>query len=468
VGSQPREVLKALWLGAGLAPSALEDVTLSGADPVLPSSFAVGTAAQSSLAAAALAAAGIGQFRNGLRQHVSIDMRHAALECCGHFSLDGSVPPLWDPIAGLYPCHGGAAPGWVRLHTNFAHHRDGVLRLLGLPVGAQTAREAVAAALLSWSAGEFEAAASAAGLVVAALRTVAAWEAHPQSAAVSRLPVVAIERIGDAAPRRWPALARTDRPLRSLRVLDLTRILAGPMGGRTLAAYGAEVLLVNAPHLPNIAAIANTSLGKRSALVDLREPAGRAALGKVVRDCHVFIDGYRPGALAAFGFGAAALASACPGIVVVSLSAYGEEGPWAGRRGFDSLVQASTGLNDAEGRAAGEAKPRALPMQILDMASGFLIAFGAQAALMRQQSEGGSWQVRISLARTAQWLSRLGRLPNGFAGAPADFTGLLQTHASGFGQLATMAHSARFSETPAGWSYPSMPPGSHPLTWAGD
>jgi CoA-transferase family III len=454
--------IEPIWRAAGLPTDALQHLALTGADPVLPSSFAVGTAAQTTLAAAALAASEVGAHRNGLRQQVSVDMRLAALECCCHFAVNGRSLELWDKLACLYPCRDG---GWVRLHTNFAHHRDGVLRLLGLPVGSGTQRDAVASALQSWRAHDFEDAAADAGLVVAALRTFDEWDAHPQSTAVAQQPLVAIEQIGDAAPIALPELPLDASPLQGLRVLDLTRILAGPVGGRTLAAYGADVLLVNAPHLPNIDAIIDTSRGKLSALADLREAAGRDALRAVLRDAHVFIQGYRPGALAAFGFGPEDVARVRPGIVMVSLSAYGDTGVWAGRRGFDSLVQTATGFNHAEAEAAGSSNPKALPMQVLDMATGFLIAFGAQAALLRQQREGGSWHVRVSLARTGLWLRELGRIANGFNGPAADFSGLMETQTSGYGELTAMRHAASFSHTPAGWARPSMPPGTHPLAW---
>ena len=462
------QALEPIWRSGGLPDSALQHLTLTGSDPVLSSSFAVGTAAQSTLAAAALAATEIGQRRNGLRQQVRVDMRRAALECCGHFTIDGRVPKLWDKLAGLYPCGPGGADGWVRLHTNFAHHRDGVLRLLGLPVGGSTPRETVAGALQGWRAFAFEDAAAKADLVVAALRSFEEWDHHPQSTAVAGRPLVEIEKIGDAAPLAWPALPSDARPLRGLRVLDLTRILAGPVGSRTLAGYGADVLLVNAPHLPNIEAIIDTSRGKRSALADLREATGRDGLRAVLRGAHVFVQSYRPGALAGFGFGSDEVEKIRPGIVMVSLSAYGEAGPWAGRRGFDSLVQTATGLNHAEAQAAGSSQPRALPMQILDMASGFLMAFGAQAALLRQQAEGGSWQVRVSLARTALWLRKLGRVQNGYAAPPPDFAGLMETQPSGYGELSAVRHAAEFSHTPACWVRPSMPPGSDPLAWPAD
>ncbi len=464
----PSHALATLWRDAGLPAEPLQRAHLTGTEPSLPSSFAVGTAAQVAFGAAGLAAAWVGETRNGLRQSLSVDMREAALEACLHFTLDGVTPRAWDKIAGLYACRGGTA---VRVHTNFTHHRDGLLRLLGLPEGEATERPAVAAALADLDAFEFEHAATQAGLVVAALRDVAAWDAHPQSVAVAADPLVAIERIGDAPARPWRALAQTSRPLEGVRVLDLTRILAGPICGRTLAAFGADVLLVNSPTLPNIDAIADTSRGKLSAHADLRTARGREGLAAVLRDADLFVQSYRPGALAGLGFGTEEVARMRPGIVMVSLSAYGETGPWAGKRGFDSLVQAALGFNLAEGHAAcragaaATAAPRPLPMQILDMASGALMAFGAQVALLRQRETGGSWQVRVSLARTGAWLRSLGRVADGFSAPAPDFDAVLETAPSGYGQLASVRPAVRFSATPAGYSRPSMPPGTHPLSW---
>lgn len=186
----------------------------------------------------------------------------------------------------------------------------------------------------------------------------------------------------------------------------------------------------------------------------------------MLREAHVFVQGYRPGSLATLGFAPHDLAAVRPGIVAVSLSAYGEAGPWGGRRGFDSLVQSASGFNMAEAAAAGSTEPKALPVPIVDMATGFLIAFGTQAALLRQQIEGGSWQVRVSLARTAQWLRELGRIENGFGAARPDVDASWQTVASGFGALSALPHAAEFSHTPAGWSRPSVRPGTDALDWS--
>lgn len=455
-----RQVLEGLWRQAALPEEALAFAQLSGADPVLPSSFAVGAAAQSTIAAAALAACELGHQRGVPRQQVAVDMAHAALECTGWFSLDGRVPDLWDAFSGLYRC----ADGHVRIHANFKHHREGALQLLGLdPTTAQ--RADAEQALMAWRAIDFETAAAERGLVATALRRFADWDATPQGRAIASQPLFTLERIGDAAPRVLPPLREDQRPLSGLRVLDLTRILAGPVGGRALAAHGADVLLVNSPKLPNIEAIAETSRGKLSTHVDLRTDEGRATLRGLAAEAHVFSQGYRPGGLAALGFGPAELAALRPGIVYVSLTAYGTQGPWAGRRGFDSLVQTAMGFNHAEGEAAGDGRPRPLPMQILDEATGYLMAFGAATALRRQQREGGSWHVQVSLAQTGQWLRGLGRIEGGLAAAKPDIAPLLETSASGFGALRSVRHSAVLARTPADWPRPSMPPGSHAAAW---
>lgn len=452
--------LAGIWQLSGLPPDALAHATLTGRDPVFPSSFAVGAAAQSSIAAAALAACELGHLRGAPRQDVAVDMTHAAVECLGWFSLDGRTPDPWDTFSGLYRC----ADGHVRVHANFSHHREAALRLLGLDPATAT-REQAEAAMLRWQALDFEQAASDAGGVAAALRSFAQWDATPQGRAVAAQPLLRFERIGDAPPLDLPPLAAGQRPLTGVRVLDLTRILAGPVGGRALAAYGADVMLVNAPHLPNIESIADTSRGKRSAHVDLGEPAGRAAFDALVASAHVCVQGYRPGALAALGQGPLALAQRRPGLVNVVLSAYGTEGPWSGRRGFDSLVQTAMGFNQAEGEAAGDGRPRALPMQILDQASGYLIACGAAAALHRQQREGGSWVVHVSLAATAAWLRSLPRVEGGLRQERPSLQPYLQPFDAGFGRLVAPRHAAILSLTPAGWDRPSVPPGTDPPRW---
>lgn len=458
--SEARQVLQNLLQGVGLPPALAGAVALTGRDPVLPSSFAVGTAAQSSIAAVATAAADLWALRGGRRQDIAVDMEHAALEFRSesYFSTDGNPPGrVWDPIAGTYRCGDGR---WVRIHTNFAHHRDGVLALLD----CANDRESVQAALEHWGAADFEEAAAARGLVATMMRTPEEWLATPQGAALADQPLVEVERIGDALAQPLGAAAR---PLGGLKVLDLTRIVAGPVGCKALAAHGAQVMRIASPKLPFIpAAVKDYGRGKLSAFADLETRDGRAALTELAKRADVFVQAYRPGAIAAHGFGPEDLAALRPGIVYVSLCAYGYAGPWAGRRGFDSLVQTASGINHAEAAAAGSTQPKALPCQALDHASGYLMALGAIAGLKRRAEEGGSWHVRVSLGRTGRWLQSLGRVTGGLdCPDPAPGDDLFEESESGFGRLRAIRHAAQLSETPAHWERPSVPLGSHPPRW---
>ncbi len=458
----PLEVLSQIWRDADCPAEALGCLRLTGAEPVLPSSFRVGTAAQVTIAATTLAAAEFWRLRAGSRQQVTVGMRHAAAEFRSERYLrvdDGPPPPLWDKIAGVYRSGDGR---WVRIHTNFPRHREGLLALLDCDYD----RDAVSAALAGWDAEALETASAEAGLLIAMMRSPAEWEGHPQAPAVAALPLLSIERIGDAPPEQ-PAPG--ERPLSDVRVLDLTRVIAGPVCGRALAAHGADVLRVTAPHLPSMAPLViDAGRGKLSTHIDLREAGGRRTLEDLLGEADVFVQGYRPGAIDKLGFSPQAVASARPGIVYVSLSAYGRAGPWAARRGFDSLVQTATGFNHMEAEAIGADGPKALPCQALDHASGYLMAFGAIVALMRRARDGGSWRVGVSLARTGHWLKGLGRIEDGFDCAdPAveDVADLMEESESGFGRLRAVKHAGLLSETPPYWARPSMPLGTHPPEW---
>jgi crotonobetainyl-CoA:carnitine CoA-transferase CaiB-like acyl-CoA transferase len=438
--------------------ASLERLALSTTAPLLPTSFHVGAAAQATIANAALAASEISGHRHGKSPGVSVDMHDAEIECTGYFRLNGEVPNAWAPLSGLYAC----GDGYVRIHANFDHHRDRALDILGITHDpSKTTKDDIGNALSSWSAVDFESAVADAGGVVSAVRSFDEWDAHPHARVVSGLPLLTIEKIGEAPPRET---GKGDKPLSNIRVLDLTRILAGPVCGRTLAAYGADVMLVNSPSLPNIESIAETSRGKRSVHIDLSEAVGADQLEQLVSEAHIFIQGYRPGGLPALGFSPERLAELRPGIVYVSLSAYSHEGPWSDRRGFDSLVQTATGFNHAEAAASGEDWPRAMPVQILDYASGFLMAYAAQAALYRQMTEGGSWHARISLIQTAQWLRGLGRTDN-LSKARPDIASRLQSYECGFGTLEALPHAAKFDGEETTWNQRSEPPGTHPPQW---
>jgi crotonobetainyl-CoA:carnitine CoA-transferase CaiB-like acyl-CoA transferase len=458
----PREILEAIWTAAGGDPSALDAVTLTGEEPQLPSSFRVAAAAQASIAAAGLAAAQVWKLRSGQSQGVAVDMRHAVVECRSerYLRVDGKGSPMaWDAIAGIYRTRDQR---FVRLHTNFRHHRDSVCKLLD----CKPERDDVQAALMQWDGEAFETAAYAGGCVVAMMRPYEEWSDLPHAKTLAALPPISIEKIGEAPPKPWPA---GERPLAGLRVLDLSRVIAGPVAGRTLAAHGADVLLICGPDLPAIPWLTiDNGRGKLTSFVELKSEQGRGSLRDLLAQADIFSQGYRPRALASLGFSPQDAADINPGIIAVSLSAYGHAGPWAERRGFDSLVQTATGFNHAEGQAAGVDGPKELPAQMLDHATGHLMAFGAMMARARQSREGGSWHVRVSLAQTGRWLWNLGRVADGFK--TEDLTGeavlpFVEEAPSGFGPLRSVRHSAALSKTPAFWARPAMPLGSHPPQW---
>jgi crotonobetainyl-CoA:carnitine CoA-transferase CaiB-like acyl-CoA transferase len=458
----PHEILADLWTSAGGDVAALDAVTLTGEEPQLPSSFRVAAAAQASIAAAGLAAAQVWKLRSGQSQDVTVDMRHAVVECRSerYLRVDGKGSPMaWDTIAGIYKTRDRR---YVRLHTNFPHHRAAVCKVLN----CKPERDDVQAALMRWDGEAFETAAYAAGGVVAMMRSHREWSDLPHAKALAALPPVIIEKIGEAAPKSWPA---GERPLEGLRVLDLSRVIAAPVAGRALAAHGADVLLISGPDLPAIPWLTiDTGRGKLTSLIELKSEAGRSALRDLLASADIFSQGYRPQALASLGFAPQDAARINPGIVYVSLSAYGHAGPWAERRGYDSLVQTSTGFNRAEGEAAGVEGPKELPAQMLDHATGYLMAFGALMAKARESREGGSWHVRVSLAQTGRWLWNLGRLADGFK--TEDLKGeavspYMEDMTSGFGPLRAVGHSAVLSKTKAFWARPAMPLGSHLAQW---
>jgi crotonobetainyl-CoA:carnitine CoA-transferase CaiB-like acyl-CoA transferase len=459
------QVLRGLWQMAEADPTALASVCFVDTDRSLPSSFQVGPVAAATIAAQALAAAQLWQARTGQAQSVEVSMRRALAmfrsERC--LTVDGKAPKdPYSPIFGYYRTVDGR---WIQLHTNFPHHHQGVLRVLA----CDDSRDAVARAIVQRNAAELEQRLADAGLCAAWVRTAAEWQAHPQAAASAALPLFEIERIGDAPPEPIGRTGSALRPLSGVRVLDLSRVIAAPVAARTLAQHGADVLAIGAAHLPNIdSLVIDTGRGKRSARLDLRDASGQAALRDLVRGADVFLQAYRPGALAAQGFDPRTLSELRPGLVQVCLSAYGHEGPWAQRRGFDSLVQSATGIAHDEGLASGLLTPGKLPCQANDHATGYLAAFGAMIALQRRAQEGGSWRVRVSLAQTGHWLRSLGRDTAGVS-APElsedEIAPWRHTMPSAFGLVSAIAPVERMSVTPPYFELPPAPPGTHAPEW---
>ena len=440
--------LEQIWQLTGLRPEVINNALLDIQRPTLPSSFHVADFATATVAAAALAASELWHLRSGQQQTVSVNSRHAEAEFTSDQRLIvGDTPPeeVWGPIAGLYQCGDGR---WIRIHANFPHHERGVLEVLKCPCD----REAVMQELQRWTAQDFEDACGKKGLVVFMMRSPEEWAAHPQGKAVAALPIFDIEKLSDGPVEALPS--QGIRPLSGIKVLDLTRVIAGPICGRTLATHGADVTRISAARLPrdSMTLEIDGGRGKRSRFIDLKDASGNQQLEALARESDVFVQGYRPGAIDATGFTPERLAELRPGIVYVSISAWGHEGPWAHRRGFDSLVQTASGVNSAEGDAAGSDGPKPLPCQALDFGSGHLMAMGAMAGLYKRATEGGSWRVRVALARTGHWFKSLGRIENGFnVTSPTndDVADLMTTLPSAYGELNMVRYPARLSITPA-------------------
>jgi crotonobetainyl-CoA:carnitine CoA-transferase CaiB-like acyl-CoA transferase len=434
------------------------DVEIRGADPVFRTRYRAGTAGAAALAALGLAAARLWQARGGRPQKISIDVSAAAasLRSTAYLRIDGKRPQeMWDALSGFYP----VGDGWIRFHCNFPLHRDAAYRVLGAP----QERAAGEAASRAWRGQALEDAIHAAGGCAGWVRSAEAWTRHAQAQAVAAQPLIEIGRIGDAPPE---PLAAAPRPLAGVRVLDLTRVLAGPTCARSLAEHGADVLKVSAAHLADSGAVElDTGIGKLSARLDLRQEEDVRTLRELVRQGDVFSQSYRPGALAARGFAPRALAALRPGIVCVSLSAWGAAGPWSARRGFDSIVQSVSGM--AQASAGADGKPRLLPVSAIDYVSGYLMAFGAMLALERRAREGGSWLVRVALARVGKWITDLGEAGPGGADELPDETLdrlLVETEAPD-GRITHLRPVLAMSLTPPRWERPPVPLGFHPPAW---
>ena len=431
------------------------EAQITGSDPVLRTPYRVGAAGAAALAAVGLAAAELWALRSGRRQSVAVDVRKAAasLRSGYYLRIDGRPPPApWDPMSGFYPVRDGR---WVSIHCNFPHHRAAALQILGTGEDRAKANEASRA----WDGQALEEAIHAAGGCAGLARGAVEWAAHPHAAAVAEQPLLEILRIGDAPPKTLP---QGDRPLAGVRVLDLTRVLAGPTCARTLAEHGADVLKITAPHLPDSGAIElDTGLGKLAAHLDLRSAQGAETLRGLLSSADVFSQSYRPGALAARGFSPEDVALLRPGIVCVSLNAWGQTGPWKNRRGFDSIVQTVSGMAHASGDGT---TPRLMPCSAIDYVSGYLMAYGAMVALARRAREGGSWLVRVGLARTGKWIVDRGTV-DPKAALAEEMPGLVMDTQSPAGLITHMKPVVQLSETPARWARPPVPLGHHRPEW---
>ncbi|MEE1754794.1 CoA transferase [Streptomyces sp. SP18CS02] len=452
------------WAALGADPALLDRVTYGGAPGGLPARTPVMDLARSSVAVCSLAAAELAAARTGgpvPRVRVDDGAVTAAFLSDRLVRLDGQAWSTFAPLSRFWR----AADGWVRTHANYPHHRGRLLDALALPPDAGA--DAVAEVIAGRRATDVEDTVYAAGGLAVAARDARQWAEHEQGALVAKHPLLTLERIGDAPPRRpggGPGSGGRPLPCAGLRVLDLTRVLAGPVATRTLALLGADVLRIDAPQLPESQEAHNdTGMGKRSATLDLGDRHGdRQVFEELLSGADVVVLGYRPGGLDRFGLTPEELVARRPGLVVAQLSAWGRYGPWGERRGFDSLVQVATGIAALEGGAPGDPDGPgplgALPAQALDHGTGYLLAAAVLRALTEQHRAGGSTVARLALAQTAHWLVHgLVTAPGGGTapgGAAFDAERRTAVRDSPMGRLRYALSPVGYEGGPADWARP--------------
>lgn len=374
----------------GGPPDALDDLSVSGSGDLL-SAYRVTDLAVASIGVAGLAAAELVRSVTGEARRVTVDRALASAWFGSAVAPVGwTLPSVWDPLARNYR----AKNGWIRLHTNAPPHRAAALAVLG----ALADPSDVSRAVRRWDAVELETAIVAAGGCAAVMHSRQEWLAHPQGAAVQAEPLLDWQQ-GTESARERPLGSTAEHPLAGLRVLDLTRVIAGPVATRFLAGLGAEVLRVDPPGWNEAAIVPNMTLGKRAARLDAKTPEGREQLRELISTADVLVHGYRAGALDGLGLDARTRQSLRPGLIDVSLNAYGFTGPWSGRRGFDSLVQMSNGIAHRGMMWAASDGPTPLPVQALDHATGYLLAAATLRAVVLRRADGVGRIVRTSLAR---------------------------------------------------------------------
>lgn len=442
----------------GLAHFPADNLTLSGMTPVYPTPFAIGEAAASTLALQ-------GVMLNALRgsqQPIHVDCRSAAASthAVTFQQQNGYNWQYNDPDYPTTDFYLAQDNRWIFLHGGYPRLRDGILDILDVPNN----RSRIAQAVMTWNAEELEATIANAGLCAAVARSHDEWLAHPQGQAVIQEPLIRLTRIADSAPkaRRYDS----ERVLQDLRVLDFTHVIAGPTATRGLAQMGADVLHLSSPYRPRILPFdVDTNHGKRNAYLELSTAEGRQQAAQLVRDGDVFVQSYRPGALARYGLSDVEMAHLNPHIITVNLNCYGHRGPWKDRPGFEQLAQTLTGMAMAHS-ASGQ--PQLGPTYPNDYLSGYLATLGVLMALERQRNEGGAWQVDVSLCRTASWLQTLERQPQWQHIAPPDEQAIARgmvTEQGPFGELRYFNSALELGQTPMRFSQPAMPLGAHRAEW---
>jgi crotonobetainyl-CoA:carnitine CoA-transferase CaiB-like acyl-CoA transferase len=452
---------------AGLELPADADFEVTGDEPVLASPHYLATGAASARVLTGIGASELWRTRTGEPQAVAVDAAHAAAALRSYVHLRlvdrGESPGLeltarQRVLVGIVRARDGR---YVQLHQSF---NDGPAILEELGLGEDPTREEVEAAVGRRDAFELEAAFIARQVCGGVVRSKEEWAEHPQGRAISSWPVVRITRIGDAPPE---PLVEGDRPAAGVRVLDLTRVLAGPTCAKTLAEHGADVLHVTAPHLDRPGPFdIETGIGKRQASLDLNVAEQAEIMRALLAEADVFSQGYRLGTLARRGFSPEALAQLRPGIVYVSENCYGHVGPWRERPGWEQLAQAATGMSYREGLASPDRVPRLAPAAVNDYTTGFLAAYGAMMALAKRATEGGSWHVQASLSQTCMWYQHLGDDNDMERADPGDVRRFVaQMDTEHFGRIEYLRPALSMSVTEPRWDLPPAPSGTHEPVW---
>ena len=443
------------------------EVTIKGHDPVFSARFRIGETTANILAGVGVAVTDIHELKTGRRQKVAIDVRHAAATCqSSKFVSQPAAGGGWKVVQSPSMAHMRSITQpwrtrdsrWYLPHFNLPHLHDRVIGVLK----CESSADAVAKAVAQWDSHDLEEAVAGARACGSIVRSNAEWLAHPHGKMLSGKPLIEVTRIGDSDPIPFP---EGERPLSGIRVLDLTRILAGPIAARTLAEHGADVLMVTAQHLPQVPEhVMDTSHGKRSSFLDLNRAEDVATLKKLVRSADVFSQGYRPGIMDQHGLSPEQLAAERPGIIYLSVSCYGHGGPFTNRGGWEQIAQCATGICLDN----GDERPKLLPASACDYTTGYNGAYGVLLALARRAREGGSYHVRVSLCRSGMHIYQQGhvRCPEADLGlARAELDSIMVESKGGHGTLKHLAPVLSLSETRPYWDKPSPVLGSSPPEW---
>lgn len=421
-----------------------------------------------SIAAVATAVCDIWHMKTGRRQSAQVDTRAAAAALDSYRYLQRR-----DELGryATFPTSAAATAAyqltrpfrtrdqqWFLPHFGMLHLKNRMQELLA----CDDSVDSVAAAIARWDAQELECAVAAQGACGGMVRSAEEWSETAQGQALASYPVVEVEKIGDSKPQPFSAVGP---PLHGIRILDLTRILAGPVAARTCAEHGADVLMVAARHTPQIKNfVIDLSHGKRSTYLDINDRDDANQLKALLQQCDVFSQGYRPGVFSQRGFGPHELAKLRPGLVYLSTSCFGQHGPWSVRAGWEQVAQAVTGICER----VNPAQPALLPVNACDFLTGYLGAYGILLALLRRAVEGGSYHVNVSLCQSAMFLNRQpGCAPDKPVAAfdEPEIASLQIESETPYGALRHLAPVARFSETPAKWSLPSAALGADLPQW---